>query len=104
MTSTSAPAFTGFVPETITGGSAAGQRVADRYKSRLEMKRTSGNADQGIGRGNAAYQRVSTPADPGGPGHTRCWFVPDLYPTKITVTVLVAVLSVQRDDRQGGAR
>lgn len=71
--------FTGFVPESITGGIAAGQDGVDRYKSRFDMKRTTGNADQGNGDGNAADQRVPVPEVTALPRRSPARFVPDFY-------------------------
>jgi hypothetical protein len=104
VNSTSRVSCTGFVPETITGGSAAGQRVADRYKSRLEMKRTIGNADQRIGDRNRADLRVQV-----SPGQSQSvsgtsWFVPDFYrATRVIVDTLTTSI-LDRQDRKAGAR
>jgi hypothetical protein len=57
VTSTSALTCTEYVPESITGSVSAGQRLGTRYKSRLDMKRTTGNADQRIRPARTADQR-----------------------------------------------
>lgn len=79
MNSTSQRSCTGFVPESITGGSAAGQDSGVRYRSRLVMKRTTGNADQGDRGESAADLHVDVLPGTGRYSPVRPRVVPDFY-------------------------
>lgn len=79
MNSTSRRTCTGFVPESITGDIAAGQDSGDRYRSRLEMNRTTGFSNQGKRHHLRRDQRIRVVARPDVTRRDATRFVPDLY-------------------------
>ena len=113
MNSTSRRIFTRFVPESITGGIAAGQDSGERYRSLLEMKRTTGFADQRERGGSAADQQVQVPGSTGSYRGLPARVVPDFYRRMIDNTAALAVAALlypavvwaYRDERrEAGAR
>lgn len=89
MISTSLPTCTGFVPESITSGSAAGQGSGIRYRSRLEMKRTLDLSNLRVSGGTRPDLRFE-----GNPGQPRATggnerVVPNLYRRRRTSVVAI---------------
>lgn len=109
MTSTSVRSCTGFVPGSITGGSAAGQDAGDRYRSRLDMKRTTGNADQGERGENAADLQLLVLGGPPRSVLVRTRVVPVFYrrlrrDLVNTVAAIPAAVVLDWQDRKAGTR